>query len=141
MSEPIVTKSGPQAIPQADYYEVPEELHVYSWSPDPDPHSLTPPTQVHLHFGKPPGPVFVVRFKGTGSLDAIIDALIEHRTYVFGPRKALEDEVATLRETVRWIGQTVHQAHHTERIDLCFKSTCQAVRKVLAVPRPAGGGT
>ena len=78
----LVTKSGPSAIEEADYYEVPESQHIYSWSPDPAP-GRSPATQVHLHFGEPPGTVFVVRFKSPRSLSAIIDALTEHRDYVW----------------------------------------------------------
>lgn len=79
---PIVTKSGPSAIPEADYYEVPEETHVYSWSPDPEP-GRGPVTQVHLHLGKPPGPVLLVRFKSPRTLSALIEALMDHRADVW----------------------------------------------------------
>jgi hypothetical protein len=79
---PIVTKRGPGTFAEADYYEVPEELNVYSWCPSPD--GTGPATQVHLHIGKPPSPVLVVRFKGPKTLDAIIQALNEHRIDVWG---------------------------------------------------------
>lgn len=75
-----------KGIAQADYFEIPEEVNVFGWSPLPPGRKNATPTQVHLHFGAPPGPVFVVRFKGTGTLDAVIDALVEHREYVFGKR-------------------------------------------------------
>lgn len=79
---PVVTKSGPSVIEEANYYEVPESTHIYSWSPDPAP-GRSPATQVHLHFGEPPGNVFVVRFKSPRSLTAVIEALVEHRDSVW----------------------------------------------------------
>ena len=79
---PIVTKGGPSAVPEADYYEVPEETNTYSWSPDPVP-GRSPSTQVHLHFGKPPGTVFMVRFKSPRSITALIEALTAHRNDVW----------------------------------------------------------
>lgn len=79
---PLVTKGGPSLIEQADYYEVPSGEHVYSWSPDPEP-GRSPATQVHLHFGDPPGTVFVVRFKSPRTLSALIHALKEHRDAVW----------------------------------------------------------
>ena len=78
------TNPNPGVFAKADYYEVPEEIHVYSWCPTPD--GTGPATQVHLHFGKAPGPVFVIRFKGPNGLDTIIDALTEHREDVWGKR-------------------------------------------------------
>jgi len=38
---------------------------------------------------------------------------------------------AMLREAVRWLAQTVHQAHHEGHIDECPKSTCQHAVDVL----------
>lgn len=77
-----VTKGGPSSIQDADYYEVPAGEHVYSWSPDPVP-GRSPATQVHLHFGEPPGNVFMVRFKSPRTLSALIHALKEHRDLVW----------------------------------------------------------
>jgi hypothetical protein len=37
-------------------------------------------------FARQPPPL-VARFHGTDTLDALIEALIEHRTYVFGRRE------------------------------------------------------
>ena len=65
----------------ADYYEVPESIDVYSWCPTPD--ASGPATQVHLHFGKAPGPVFVVRFKSRSAIDKLIAALMWHGNEVF----------------------------------------------------------
>lgn len=71
-------------IPEADYFEVPEECGVFSWSPQP-PGSPDPKvTQVHLQFGKPPGNVVVVRFKSPRTLDKLIAALQDHRRDVWG---------------------------------------------------------
>lgn len=90
MMGPKVTKNdwsaGSAAIEDADYYEArPEGVDVFSWSPAPPGTVNAKSTQVHLMaalaFGK-----LLVRFKGPGTLDAVIDALIEHRTFVFGPR-------------------------------------------------------
>jgi hypothetical protein len=80
-----VTREGPGTFEEADYYEVPEEVHVYSWCPTPD--GTGPATQVHLHFGKAPGPIFVIRFKGSGTIGHLIDALTEHRDNVWGKPK------------------------------------------------------
>jgi hypothetical protein len=76
------THHGPGLFGEAKYYEVPEEIHVYSWCPSFD--GSGAPTQVHLHFDMAPGPVFVVRLKTPAGIDALIDALIEHRRDVFG---------------------------------------------------------
>lgn len=77
-----------KGIPDADYYEVPEKIEVFSWSPAPPSTPNAKSTQVHLHFGAQPGPVFVVRFKGPGTLDRLIAALEEHRADVWGPKHA-----------------------------------------------------
>ncbi len=82
MSEPVIPDVT-SAFRDADYLEVPEELHVYSWSPGP-PGTVAKPTQVHLHAGKAPGPIWVMRFKSPRTLDLIIKALIEHRIDVWG---------------------------------------------------------
>lgn len=84
--KPRVTKSGFSVISDANYYEVPEQFDVGSWCPTAD--GTGPATQVHLRFGSPPGNVMLIRFKGPGSLDALINALIEHREDVFGPMNA-----------------------------------------------------
>lgn len=60
-----------------------EGLSVYSWCPTPTP--TVPPTQVHLNIPIAGGEM-VLRFKGPGTLDSLIDALISHREDVFGPR-------------------------------------------------------
>jgi hypothetical protein len=73
-----------KGIPDADYMEVPESIDVYSWSPAPPGTKNAKCTQVHLHFGAPPGPVFFVRFKSPRTLDKIIAALQEHRKDVWG---------------------------------------------------------
>lgn len=81
----------PFPMPQADYYEGdPEAWHVYSWSPTPEAEVAAgkpqaPSTQVHLHIPMPFGRL-LFRFKGPGTLDATIDALLKHREDVFGKR-------------------------------------------------------
>jgi hypothetical protein len=80
----IKSKGTPGVFAEANYYEVPEQLNVYSWCPTPD--GSGPATQVHLHFGTPPGIVGVMRFKSPRTLDRIIDALIDHREDVWGKR-------------------------------------------------------
>lgn len=79
---PIVTRGGPKGIEEADYYEVPDQVNVAEWSPDPVP-GRSPATQVHLLFGKPPGNVFVVRLKSPRTLSVLIHALKEHRDNVW----------------------------------------------------------
>ena len=44
--------------------------------------------------------------------------------------------IAQLRETLRWVREAVHQAHHEGAIEECPKNTCDAVRQALA----KGGG-
>ncbi len=72
-----------KAIPEAHYLEVPERVDVFSWTPEPPGTPDAKSTQVHLHCGSPPGPVFVMRFKGPRTLDQIIAALIKHRIDVW----------------------------------------------------------
>lgn len=71
-------------IPDADYFEMPESVDVFSWSPSPPGTKDAKSTQVHLQFGAPPGPIFVIRFKSPRTLDKLIAALQEHRENVFG---------------------------------------------------------
>jgi hypothetical protein len=78
----IRTKRGAGTFAQADYLAVPEEYNVYSWCPTPD--GTGPATQVHLHFGKEPDPIFVIRIKSAAALDALIQTLQEHREDVWG---------------------------------------------------------
>lgn len=87
-----MSKELSTGIPEADYFEVPEEVNVYSWSTDPPGTKDAKSTQVHVHFGAPPGPVFLVRFKGPGTLGRLIDALIVHHLDVWGrPRPPREE--------------------------------------------------
>ncbi len=75
-----------KAINKAGYVEMPEEISVFSWSPEPPGTPNAKVTQVHMHMGLAIGPVLLVRFKGPGTLDGFIDALIEHRTAVWGKK-------------------------------------------------------
>lgn len=84
MKGPLVTRHGPSAIPQADYYELAPHVNVFSWCPTPD--GSGKPEQVHMHIGKPGGPIMLTRFKSPLTLDAVINALIEHREHVWGKR-------------------------------------------------------
>ena len=44
----------------------------------------------------------------------------------------LVEAVRVLRENLRWVAQTVHQAHHeTGTYQTCSKNTCDAVNQVL----------
>ncbi len=74
------------AIADAAYYEVPEEIHVFSWSAEPPGTANAKCTQVHIHLGKPPGPVLLIRLKGPDTLDALVDSLTEHRENIWGKR-------------------------------------------------------
>ncbi len=67
----------------------PDGFDVASWSPTPQEEvnagkPQAPSTQVHLYIPNPVGRM-VFRFKGTGSLDRLISALIQHRVDVWGP--------------------------------------------------------
>lgn len=85
---PPVIPSKTSAWPDApDYFEAqPDGFDVYSWSPAP-PGTVgrVPVTQVHLHGITSLGRV-LWRFKSPRTLDRLIDALIDHRRDVFGPR-------------------------------------------------------
>jgi hypothetical protein len=82
-----VIKHGPQAIPEADYYEaLTEGVDVCEWCPTPD--GSGPPQQVHVHIPMAGGKMrILLRFKSADMLDAVIDALICHREGVWGERK------------------------------------------------------
>lgn len=96
--EPVIPSKYPgytSPFPEADYFEGnPEGFGVYEWSPAP-PGTVgdVPVTQVHLHGISSLGRV-VWRFKGTGTLDSLIDALIKHREGVFGPRERVMGSTA-----------------------------------------------
>jgi hypothetical protein len=79
-------------IPQADYYEaLPDGFDIYSWSPTAAtevargfPQAKS--TQVHMHIPMANKAMrIMVRFKGIGTLDRLIAALIKHRQDVWGP--------------------------------------------------------
>jgi hypothetical protein len=90
-----VHRTGARSLVGQEFYEI-EELGCWSFCPDSNDAS-TPATQVHMHItlAAPPGltltrtvqPPMVCRFHGPGTLDAFIESLIEHRTYVFGRRE------------------------------------------------------
>lgn len=81
----IPPKSPPWRIEDGHYYESrPEGFDVYSWCPTPTP--TVPPTQVHLHIDLGELGKAMVRFKGPGTLDRLIDALTKHREDVWGKR-------------------------------------------------------
>jgi hypothetical protein len=66
-------------------HEVPEDgFSVRSWCPTPTP--TVPPTQVHLLLPVMMGIKFFIRFKSPKTLDALIDALVDHRRDVWGAR-------------------------------------------------------
>lgn len=46
--------------------------------------------------------------------------------------KAFEHQLAELRRDLRWVGHTVHQAHHQGVFDECKVHTCDAIRQALA---------
>ena len=90
---PKIERTGPRTLVGQAYYEI-EEIGCWSFCPDSDDAS-TPATQVHAHLTvsgldesgkKRVFPPMVCRFHGPGTLDAFIEALLEHRTYVFGRR-------------------------------------------------------
>ena len=70
------------------FYDI-DFLDTISFCPDSNDAS-TPATQVHqvVKFKGPGAPEYplVMRFLGPKTLDSFIEALIEHRTYVFGRR-------------------------------------------------------
>lgn len=75
------------------FYDI-DFLDTLSFCPDSNDAS-TPATQVHQMIklkgiGAPKYPL-VARFSGPKTLDALIEALIEHRTYVFGRREWRND--------------------------------------------------
>ena len=86
-----------------EFYEI-ESFQVLSFCPDSNDAS-TPATQVHCVvriksslseggrtvISVPKPPPLVMRYHGPDSLDAHIEAMIEHRTYVFGRREWRND--------------------------------------------------
>jgi hypothetical protein len=84
-----VSDRQPSDFGDCDFYEgKPEGMDLFSWSPSPegDPHPK-PATQVHMHQIFCEGAVrLITRFKGPGTLDRWIDALIKHREDVWGKR-------------------------------------------------------
>lgn len=88
----MVGKKGASMAGRA-FYEI-DFLDTLSFCPDSNDAS-TPATQVHQivklrGVGAPPHPL-IARFHGPKTLDALIEALIEHRTYVFGRREWRND--------------------------------------------------
>ena len=84
-----VTEQGPSNIdPEAYIPLTPREIHVYSYSPGKVGEDI-PPNAVHLGIGVAELPLkkLLIRFRGTDTLDSLIDSLIQHRVYVFGQRK------------------------------------------------------
>lgn len=90
---PKIERNGPRSLVGQSFYEV-EEIGCCSFCPDSDDAS-TPATQVHAHLTvagldtlgrRKVFPPMICRFHGADTLDAFIEALIEHRTYVFGRR-------------------------------------------------------
>lgn len=80
-----------------DYYEViAESIECYSWCPTPEP--TVPPTQVHLLIPLAGGKV-CIRFKGTHTIDQLIEQLKFHRTDVFG--EATDADIAAAKEKLR----------------------------------------
>ena len=45
---------------------------------------------------------------------------------------ALEGELRQMRELLKWVRQTIHQAHHDGEIEKCPKNTCNAITQVLS---------
>jgi hypothetical protein len=85
-----ITRRDMRGKPEAsmagmEFYDI-DFMDTISFCPDSNDAS-TPATQVHqiIKFKDRNIPM-VARFHGTTSLDALIEALIEHRTYVFGRR-------------------------------------------------------
>jgi hypothetical protein len=87
---PDVTRGGPGSMAGVAFYDV-DSINVFSFCPDSNDAS-TPATQVHVHItmkdatGRKQAPM-VMRCFGPDTLDGLIEALIEHRTYVFGRRE------------------------------------------------------
>lgn len=86
-----ITRRGPKDMSGVEFYEL-DGVDIQSFCPDSNDAS-TRATQVHLSIvmksalKKIPELPMILRFHGTDSLDAIIEALIEHRTYVFGAKE------------------------------------------------------
>lgn len=81
---------------EASYYDGgPEGFDVYSWSPTPQAEvdagrPQAPSTQVHLHVVLGALGRAIYRFKGPGTLDSLIGALIKHRVDVWGLPKNMK---------------------------------------------------
>ena len=87
---PKVERHGPGNLAGMEFYDI-ESFDVFSFCPDSNDAS-TPATQVHVAVRlKRVGAPLVMRYHGPDSLDAHIEAMIEHRTYVFGRREWSKD--------------------------------------------------
>ena len=61
-----------------------------------------------------------------------IDALIKpFADAIRADREAMGRRVEELEATLKWVRQTVHQAHHEGEIETCRKNTCDAVTKTI----------
>lgn len=93
---PKVTRDDYRGKKQAsvvgmEFFDV-ESLDVFSFCPDSN-DATTPATQVHIAHrlkGNPRIPL-VIRCHSPRTLDAYIESLIEHRTFVFGRREWRND--------------------------------------------------
>lgn len=71
-------------------------------------------------------------------MSAISNALdeLEHHHGQATSAEEARAELTELLETIRWVRQAVHQAHHQGEIEGCPTNTCDAARQALA---KAGG--
>lgn len=84
------TDHGPRSLRGVTFYDI-AHIDVGAFCPDSEDGS-TPATQVHMmiHLASPLDPKphpLVMRFHGPRTLDALIETLIQYRSYVFGRRK------------------------------------------------------
>lgn len=89
--------TDPRDMTGIAFYDI-DEFSVISFCPD-SRDASTPAKQVHVivQLKESPGSLeskplpMVMRYHGPGSLDAHIEAMIEHRTYVFGRKQWRND--------------------------------------------------
>jgi hypothetical protein len=116
-----------------DFYEgQPEGFDIYSWCPAPTP--TVPATQVHMHVPTSLG-TMLVRFKGPGTLDRLIAALIKHRVDVWGADDSPHAGQAMRERIARMFDAMVPWA------TIRAEEVAAACRAVETAEEAAGGAT
>jgi hypothetical protein len=115
------------------YFVAGAGVTVSSWHPTPD--GTGPATQVHMRFGRPPEPVFVVRLRSAHVVDGLMDALAMHRDEVWGPRPDSPVRMLGALESARRLLQETTEGHRGCEAAPC--SWCRLLAQVEDALAPA----